>query len=123
MENGTMMKNAHWLSLTLQLVINLVAFSAVAGAFIAIVDIRIEKNVEHLERVDKTLTEHSVQLASQLATQGAAETAVSRLDERISALVKTQEAQGATLRRIENLLQQMMRGSFAPRQRYEEIPP
>lgn len=121
--NGGLLKNVQWLSLIASLVINLVSFSAVAGAFIVIVDSRIEKNVEHLDRVDDTISKHSAQIAAMLATQNAAETAVARLEERISALVETQRAQGETLQRIEDLLQRMMRESYGPRQRFEENQP
>lgn len=115
--DGSVLRNVQWLSFGLYLLASGIMFAAMAGAAVTLVDSRIERNVEHLDRVDNMLGLHREKIASMLASQAATETAAARLEERIAALVETQRAQGETLQRIESLLQEMARDAYEnPRQ-------
>lgn len=91
----------------LMLVASAISFAAIGGAYVTILDARIEQNRAHLDRVDATISLHREQIAGMRVSQSATETAAARLEERMT-------AQGATLARIEKLLERLTREPYGP---------
>lgn len=104
------MRRVSWVRFALTLFASSISFAAIGGAYVTVIDARIEQNRSHLERVDATIAVHGERLAGMRASQSATETAAARMEERLS-------AQAETLNRIESLLERFLSENYGPVQR------